>query len=277
MHRFANNFKTTFLMACLMGLLLGIGYLIGGRSALLPALIIGGMFNFFGFFFSDKIALATMKAKAISRKDDPVVWDSVKRLSHQAGLPMPRVYLSPASAANAFATGRGPNHAVVCVTAGLRKILNEEELEGVIAHELSHIKNRDMLLSTIAAVVAGAISWLTYLAFFTGGNDENSAGALIALLLMILAPIAAMLIQLAISRSREFEADRSAAELSGTGRGLANALRKLAESNRRTPLRVPDSLSSMFTVAPLTGGSMKKLFMTHPPVRERITRLMETA
>jgi len=272
MDRILNNLKTTLLLSLLMGLCLGVGYLLGGQAALLPALLIGAGLNFFAFFFSDKIALATMRANEISRQQDPALWDTVEDLAERAGLPMPRVYVSPAQAPNAFATGRSPRHSAVCVTEGLRQMLSREEMEGVIAHELSHIKHRDILISTIAAVVAGAITWVTYLVFFGGGSRRTHP--LVALLLMILAPIAAALIQMAISRSREFEADRLGAGLAGTGRGLAQALQKLEAGNKRVPLRVPDSQSNMFIVAPLTGSDMAKLFRTHPPTEERIARLM---
>jgi heat shock protein HtpX len=228
--------------------------------------------NFFAFFFSDKIALATVRAREISRSQDPVLWNIVASLAARAGLPMPRVYVSPAQAPNAFATGRGPRHSAVCVTEGLRQMLSHEELEGVIAHELSHIKNRDILISTIAAVVAGAVTWVTYLVFWGGGSRRSNP--LVALLLLILAPIAATLIQMAISRSREFEADRVGARLAGTGRGLALALQKLEAASRRIPLPVPDAQSNMFIVAPLTGSEMAKLFRTHPPTEERVARLM---
>lgn len=272
MYKIWNNFKTTLLLSLLMGLCLAVGYLLGGRSALFPALLIGAGMNFFAFFFSDKIALATMRAREISRPEDPVLWDTVENLAERAGLPMPRVYISPAPAPNAFATGRGPHHSAVCVTEGLRRILSNEELEGVIAHELSHIKHRDILISTIAAVVAGAITWVTYLVFWGGGNRRINP--LVALLLLILAPVSATLIQMAISRSREFEADRLGAGLAGTGRGLAQALQKLETASRRIPLRVPDAQSNMFIVAPLTGSEMAKLFRTHPPTEERIARLL---
>jgi len=271
-----NNTKTALLMAGLMGLCLGIGLLVGGKPALIPALGIGAVMNFFAFFFSDKIALATMRAVHISREDDPVVWDITERLSQRAGLPMPRLYISPAAAPNAFATGRGPNHSAVCVTAGLRQLLNENELQGVIAHELTHIKHRDILISTIVAVFAGAISWLSYIAMWGGSDRDRRGNPLIAILLMVLAPIAAMLIQLAISRSREYEADRFGADLAGGGRGLANALAKLEQAGKRVPLPVPDSQRSMFIVEPLTGsGGISKLFMTHPPTEERIARLLQ--
>jgi heat shock protein HtpX len=272
MYKILNNLKTTLLLSLLMGLCLSIGYLLGGKAALFPALMIGAGINFFAFFFSDKIALATMRARQISRSEDPLLWDIVENLADRAELPMPRVYISPAPAPNAFATGRGPHHSAVCVTEGLRQMLSHEELQGVIAHELSHIKNRDILISTIAAVIAGAVTWVTYLVFWGGGNRRTNP--LVALLLLILAPVAASLIQMAISRSREFEADRLGAKLAGTGRGLARALQKLETASRRIPLRVPDAQSNMFIVAPLTGNEMANLFRTHPPTEKRISRLL---
>jgi heat shock protein HtpX len=278
MHRLLNNFKTTVLMGALMGLCLAIGYAIGGPNALLPALAIGGVMNFFAFFFSDKIALATMRAKAVSRKDDPELYDMVDSLARAAELPMPALYISPAEAPNAFATGRNPHHSAVCVTAGLRRMLNRDELAGVIAHELAHIKNRDILISTIAAVAAGAISMLGYIAMFSGGgrrDDREGSNPLVGLLIMILAPLAAGLIQMAISRSREYEADRMGASLVRSGRPLASALQKLENGSRQIPLPVPDSQANMFIVAPLTGSDMAKWFMTHPPVKDRVARLMK--
>ncbi len=264
-------------MAGLMGLCMGVGYLFGGESAIVPALAIGAVMNFFAYFFSDKIALMTMRAVEITRPDDPVFWDITERLSRKAGLPMPRLYISPAMAPNAFATGRGPNHSAVCVTAGLRNILNKDELEGVIAHELTHVKHRDILISTVVAVFAGAISWLSYIAMWGGGDRDRRGNPLILLVLMILAPMAAMLIQLAISRSREYEADRGGADMTGTGRGLASALSKLEQAGKQIPLPVPDSQRSMFIVEPLTGSGISKLFMTHPPTQERIKRLLQRA
>ncbi len=269
-----NNMKTTILMGSLMGLCLGIGYLIGGNGGLVYAFIFGGVLNLIAFFFSDKIALATMRAQEIGPDDDPALWQTVEQLSQRAGLPMPRVYISPAAAPNAFATGRGPHHSAVCVTAGLRQMLNDNELRGVLAHELSHVKNRDVLISTIAAIMAGAITVLTRIFVFTGGghDDDRRGNPLIAILLMILAPIAALIIQMAISRSREYEADRSGAELAGDPEGLARSLQKLEAANKRIPLPVPDTQSSLFIVQPLTGG-FGKLFSTHPPTEERVARL----
>jgi heat shock protein HtpX len=272
-----NNFKTTMLMAGLMGLCLGIGYLIGGPAALIPALVIGGAMNLIAFFFSDKIALASMRAVEIGPNDDPALYRMVERLSERANLPMPRVYLAPARAPNAFATGRSPKHSAVCVTVGLREMLSEDEMAGVVAHELAHVRNRDVLISTIAAIVAGAISWLAYLAFFFGGDDENPIAGL---LLIILAPIAAGLIQMAISRSREYEADRYGAEVCERPESLANALLKLSRGNQQMPMRVTDAQSNMFIVQPLAARgtrSMAKLFSTHPPIEERVQRLRKLA
>jgi heat shock protein HtpX len=268
-----NNIKTVILMGALMGLCLGVGYLLGGQIGIIYAFFIGGVMNLIAFFFSDKIALATMRAQEIGPTDDSTLWGIVEQLSQRAGLPMPRVYISPAAAPNAFATGRGPHHSAVCVTAGLRQMLTPDELRGVLAHELSHVKNRDVLIGTIAAILAGAISWLGYMALW--GNDDRRGNPLVAILLMILAPIAAMLIQLAISRSREYEADRSGAELAGDPEGLARSLQKLEAANQRIPLPVPDAQSSLFIVQPLTGSSVAKLFSTHPPTEKRIARLRE--
>ncbi|MFC1762872.1 zinc metalloprotease HtpX [Planctomycetota bacterium] len=269
-----NNLKTTLLMGGLMGLCLAIGYAFGGPDMMVWAFLIGGVMNLVAFFFSDKIALATMRAKPVGENDDPVLIDMIEDLALKAKLPMPRVYVSPAQAPNAFATGRSPRHSAVCVTEGLRNMLNAQELEGVLAHELAHIKHRDVLISTIAAIVAGAIMMLSRFAFFFGGSGDNRRGnPLMALVIMILAPIAAMLIQMAISRSREYEADRFGAELAGSGRGLANALAKLEAGSKKIPLRVPDTQANMFIVQPLTGSRVMKLFMTHPPTQERIARL----
>ncbi|MEN6427935.1 MAG: zinc metalloprotease HtpX [Phycisphaerales bacterium] len=273
MYRFVNNLKTTVLMGSLMGLCLAVGYLIGGRGAMLPALVLGGMMNLLAYFFSDKIALATMRATQITEADAPELWGIVERLTQRAGLPMPRVYVSPASAPNAFATGRNPRHSAVCVTEGLLQILNREELEGVLAHELSHIKHRDVLISTIAAIMAGAITWLTYMIFW--GDSDRRSNPLVSLLILIFAPMAAGLIRMAISRSREFEADCMGAELVGSGRGLARSLQKLDAASRRIPLPVPDAQSGLFIVQPLTGSGFTRLFSTHPPTEERIARLLQ--
>lgn len=271
-----NSTKTALLMGGLMGLALGIGYLIGGPGAMAVALVLGGAMNLVAFFFSDKIALATMRARQITERDDPALWRSVASLSRQAGLPMPRVYISPTPAPNAFATGRGPRHSAVCVTTGLRQLLNEQELAGVVAHELAHIKHRDILIGTIAAMIAGAISYLAYMAMWFGGgrDDEDGPSPLVGLLLMIFAPVSAMLIQMAISRSREYEADRLGAELAGSPRGLARALEKLERGASQVPMPVMDAQRNMFIVEPLTGAKIARLFMTHPSVEDRVRRLL---
>jgi heat shock protein HtpX len=267
-------------MAFLMGLCLAIGYVLGhGRpQMMLMALMIGGVMNFIMFFFSDKIALMTMQAKEIKRVDDLKLWDTVERLCNRADLPMPRVYVSPMAAPNAFATGRNPHHSAVCVTEGLRRILNDSELSGVIAHELSHIKNRDILISTIAATMAGAIAYLARMALWFGGGNKSDrnddSNPIVALLILIIAPIAAMLIQLAISRSREYAADASGAELAGSPDGLAKALEKLSNASKQIPLPINNAQANMFIVAPLTGEQMASLFMTHPPTKKRIEKLM---
>jgi heat shock protein HtpX len=271
-----NSTKSVLLMGGLMGLALGIGYLIGGPGAMAIALVLGGAVNLVAFFFSDKIALATMRAQQVAEQDDPALWRTVASLSRQANLPMPRVYISPAPAPNAFATGRGPRHSAICVTAGLRQLLSEQELAGVVAHELAHIKHRDILIGTIAAIIAGAISYLAYMAMWFGGgrDEEEGSSPLVGLLLMIFAPLAALLIQMAISRSREYEADRMGAELAGSPRGLARALEKLEQGANQVPLPVMDAQRSMFIVEPLTGRRLAGLFMTHPPVEDRVRRLM---
>jgi heat shock protein HtpX len=218
-----------------------------------------------------------MQAQQVTREEDPELVDLVADLARRAELPMPKVYVSPAAAPNAFATGRGPHHSAVCVTAGLRQMMSREELAGVLAHELGHVKHRDILISTIAAIMAGAISVLARLALFTGGGrgDRRGGNPLAAILLMIFAPLAAVLIQLAISRSREYEADRFGAKLAGSPRPLARALQVLTHANSRIPLDVPQTQSSLFIVAPFTGEKASRLFMTHPPIEERIRRLME--
>jgi len=273
-----NFTKTTMLMAALMGLCMGVAYLLGGTQWMLPALAIGGVFNFIAFFFSDKLALASMRAKEITRADDPKLYGIVERLAERGELPMPRVYVSAMAAPNAFATGRNPRKGVVCVTAGLRQMLNDDELAGVIAHELGHIKHRDILISTVAAIVAAAITYLAHIAMFTGGGHRgrNSEGAnpLVLLLMMILAPLAALVIQMAISRSREYSADEYGAKLCGKPRALAGALDKLQQVSRRVPMPVSPAQSHLFIVHPLSAEGASTLFMTHPPIQKRIERLM---
>jgi heat shock protein HtpX len=279
----ANRAKTALLLGLLTGLLLIIGQMAGGRTGLTIALIFAGLMNFFSYWFSDKIVLAMYRAKELSPDEAPRLYAIMEALTRQAGLPMPKLYLIPSPAPNAFATGRNPNHSAVAVTQGILQILDDNELAGVLAHELSHIKDRDILVGTIAATIAGAIIWLAnmlkWAAIFGGarGDDDDNSSALALIFTAILAPIAAMLIQLAISRSREFLADSEAAKLSGNPLGLASALEKLSYASQRIPMEASQATAHMFIVNPLTGrrtaGFLLKLFSTHPPIEERIARL----
>jgi heat shock protein HtpX len=271
MVKFVNNVKTAIFLAALIALCMGIGS-IWGRGGVAVGLLIGVAMNGIAYFYSDKIALAAMHAQPVDEQSAPEFVHLVNGLADRAGLPRPRVYISPQQAPNAFATGRNTHHGVVCATAGLLRMLDRDELAGVIAHELSHIKHRDILISSVAATIAGAISMLAYLAFWFGGDRDRNP--LAGLLMFILAPIAASLIQLAISRSREYAADAEGAALAGSPYGLANALAKLDNMNKRIPMHVPASHSSMMIVQPLTGQALASLFSTHPPTEKRIAALL---
>lgn len=278
MTRFVNNLKTVVLLAGMFGLILLFGSY-WGREGLIVAFIAGGLMNFIAFFFSDKIALKSMRAQEVDEKTAPDLVQMVRRLAGNAGLPMPRVYVCPQEAPNAFATGRNPKNAAVAVTRGALQLLSYDELEGVMAHELAHVKNRDTLISTVAATIAGAISFLAHMAFFMGGGNQREGGNIIVLLLMlILAPIAAAIIQMAISRSREFVADADGAHIAGTPHGLANALRKLDATAKRIPMHneMP-AQNHMFIVQPFSRESLSTLFSTHPSTAQRIAKLMELA
>jgi heat shock protein HtpX len=274
-----NAVKTTLLLGLLTGLFIAIGGMVGGRSGMVMAFVFAMVMNFVSYWFSDKIVLKMYGAQPLSEADAPVVYRIVRGLATKARIPMPRLYLLPSASANAFATGRSPQHAAVAVTEGILRIMDEEELEGVLAHELSHVLNRDVLISTIAATLAGAIGMLANMAhwgaMFGGSRDEEGRGASpIALILTaILAPLAAMLIQMAVSRSREFEADASGARLTRRPLGLAAALAKLGQASRMTPMSASPATAHLFIVNPLTGRSLTNLFMTHPPLEERIARL----
>ena len=274
-----NGLKTMVLMVTLTLLLVAIGGLLGGRSGMTFALIMAFGMNFITYWFSDKIVLRMYRAAAVSEAEAPELYEIVRRLAHRAELPMPKVYIINEDQPNAFATGRNPEHAAVAVTNGIMRILSREELEGVIAHELSHVKHRDILVSTVAAAIAGAISYLAQMAqwamIFGGGRrDDNEGGSPIAaIVMMIVGPIAAMLVQMAISRSREYGADDSGARLSGNPMYLASALRKLQAASQRIPMDANPATSHMFIVNPLSGGGITKLFSTHPPIEERIARL----
>jgi heat shock protein HtpX len=279
MTRFVNNVKTVVLLGGLFGIILLIGAQ-WGQQGLFFAFIFGGLGNLFAYFFSDKIAIAAMRGREVDEQTAPDLVHMVARLARNANLPMPRVYICPQEAPNAFATGRNPRNAAVAVTEGALRLLSYDELEGVMAHELAHVKNRDTLISTVAATIAGAISYMGWMAMWFGGGGNNREGGnpLLALLLVILAPIAAALIQMAISRSREYVADAEGARIAGTPWGLINALRKLDATAKRIPLEHENPAQNhMFIVQPFSGASLSKLFSTHPATEDRIAKLQELA
>lgn len=268
--------KTTLLLTALTLLLLGLGETFGGQRGLTFALVVAVLMNGTAYFFSDKIALASSGAVPISREQAPRLYTVMERLAAKANLPMPKLYLIPQAAPNAFATGRNPSHASVAVTRGLLELMSDDELEGVIAHELSHVRNYDILTSSIAATIAGAITWIARMGFWFGGggDDRERGGGLTALLMLILAPIAALLLQLGISRQREYQADASGAQMVGYPDGLISALEKLGAYNKRIPMDVPPTTSALMIVAPLSAGQIfSSLSSTHPPLSERIAAL----
>jgi heat shock protein HtpX len=278
-----NNMKTTLLLAGLTGLLLAIGQLWGGEQGLVFALVLAGVMNLGSYFFSDKIALAMSGAQPVSRDEAARLYAIVERLAAKANIPVPKIYQIPTDSPNAFATGRNPNHASVAVTRGILDVCDDEEIEGVLAHELGHVRNRDILTSAVVATIAGAITLIARMAYwgelfggFGGGRDDDRrGGALSALAMMILAPFAAMLIQLAISRSREYQADATGADITGNPYGLARALDKIDKWSKRIPMRVSPTMAHMFICQPLTTGEIfTSLFSTHPPIRKRIERLI---
>jgi heat shock protein HtpX len=275
-----NALKTTFLLGLLSALIVAVGGMFGGSQGMILALGLAAAMNFFSYWFSDRIVLAMHRAQPISREQAPQLFEILERLTARAGIPMPKVYVLPEEAPNAFATGRNPEHAAVAVTQGIMRILNAEEMEGVLAHELSHVKNRDILIGSIAATLAATVMVLANMARFAaifGGGQRDDRGQVnpIGLLAgIILAPIAATLIQLAVSRSREYQADASGAEMTHNPYGLANALQKLEDSSRRIPMMTGGPTSShLFIVRPFTRQSLASLFSTHPPIRERVRRL----
>ncbi|HLC46865.1 MAG TPA: zinc metalloprotease HtpX [Candidatus Nanoarchaeia archaeon] len=279
-----NQFKTVMLLGLLTGLLLGVGFLVGGQQGLLIALIFSVLMNFGTYWFSDRIVLAMYRAKQITHSEAPELFSTVKGIAHLAGMPMPKVYMIPSEAANAFATGRNPAHAAVAVTHGIMRILSKDELKGVLAHEMAHVKNRDILITTIAATIAGVISFIATMAQWSamfggfGGRDSNrEGGGLVGLLaLAIVTPLIAMLLQLALSRSREYLADEIGAKMIHNPLALASALEKLESETKRTPLRMgSEATSSLFIVNPFRAGMFLSLMSTHPPMAERIKRLRE--
>lgn len=274
-----NGLKVMVLMVTLTLMLVAAGAVIGGRSGMTFALVMAFGMNFISYWFSDKIVLKMYGAKPVTEAEAPQLYSSVARLSSAANLPMPKVYMMEEAQPNAFATGRNPAHGVVAVTTGIMRILTREELEGVLAHELAHIKHRDILIGTVAATFAGAISYLAQMAQWAmlfggrGGDREEGGSPIASIAMMIVGPIAAMVVQMAISRSREYKADAGGARIAGNPLYLANALKKLHMSSQRIPMNANPATSHMFIINPLTGGSLFKLFSTHPPIEERIKRL----
>jgi len=280
----SNSFKTALLLGLLTGIILGIGQLFGGSQGLVIAFVFAMLLNFGSYWFSDKIVLAMYQAREVGLDEAPELYRIVQNLALRAQLPMPRLYVIPSQSPNAFATGRNPQHAVVAVTEGILQLMNREELEGVIAHELSHVKNRDILIGSVAATLAGVIMMLANMArwaaiFGVGRSErEDEGGGVLGLILMsILAPVAALVIQMAISRSREFLADATGAKIAGNPLGLAFALEKLTRASELMPLEGRAETAHMFIVSPLSGGSFLSLFSTHPPVEERVARLRAMA
>jgi heat shock protein HtpX len=279
---FGNWLKTTLLMAAILALFGVVGAALGGAQGMLLALAIGGVMNFWAYWYSDRVVLSMYNAREVDEATAPQLYRSVRDLARSAGLPMPRVYVIDEEQPNAFATGRDPEHAAVAATTGIMRILTERELRGVMAHELTHVKHRDTLISTITAIAAGAISSIAHFGLFFGGRDAegNAVNPIVALLIMILAPFAALLIQLAISRAREFEADRGGAGISGDPLALASALEKMERHAAAVPLAAAQAhpeTAQMMIVNPLGGGGVASLFSTHPATEERIARLREMA
>ena len=274
-----NTFKTAFLLTALTLLLMFIGRYFGGQSGMLLALVFAAVMNFVSYFFSDKIALAMYRAKPVTREELPRAYAAVERLAPKMGIPMPKIYVIPTESPNAFATGRNPKHASVAVTHGILGLLNDEELEGVLAHELGHVNNRDILISSVAATIAGAITMLASMGRFAmifgggGGRDDRRGGGLAGLFMLILAPIAASLIQLAVSRSREYQADATGAHFTGNPYALASALQKLDAYSRQVPMAASPSTAHLSIIQPLLGMNFGNLFSTHPPIAKRIERL----
>ncbi|MCU0584449.1 MAG: zinc metalloprotease HtpX [Desulfobacterales bacterium] len=275
-----NHIRTTLLLGLLTGLIVWIGNWLGGRQGMLIALLVAAGMNFFSYWYSDKLVLKMYQARPVGPQDSPELYGTVQDLCRRAGLPMPKVYVIPQESPNAFATGRDPEHAAVAVTEGLLKLMNKEEITGVLAHELAHVRHRDILIGSIAATMAGAIMMVANMARWSailgGGHrsdGQNSGGGIGLIAMSVIAPLAAMLIQMAISRSREYMADAAGAAFAGSPAGLANALEKLGSFSKRLPMEANPSTAHMFIVNPLSGRSLMSLFSTHPPIEERIARL----
>ena len=267
--------RTLLLMATLGGILVVIGALVGGAKGAAGFLVIALVMNFAFYWFSDKIALASAGAKPISEQEAPQLYQMVRELTTRADLPMPRLYMIPSDQPNAFATGRNPKRAAVAVTSGITKLLSEDELRGVISHELGHVRNRDILTQSVASAIGAAITWIAYMMLWFGGDDESPLGLIASLALVILAPISATLIQLAISRQREFSADATGAQICGNPESLATALLRLEEGAKAMPMQVNQATEPLYIVKPFSGGGIASLFSTHPPIEERVRRLRQ--
>ena len=272
---FGATIRTTILLATLTGLLVVIGAIIGGPETALTFLFIGLLLNLGSYFFSDKLALKMSGAKPLEESEAPRIYQIVRELTTRAGLPMPRLYIIPQEQPNAFATGRNPKHAAVAVTEGITKLLSEDELRGVLAHELAHVQHRDILIQSVAAAIGGAITYIAYMLLWFGGDDNSPLGAVAALALVLLAPIAASIIQLSISRQREYAADAGGAEICGNPESLASALLRLEQGAQAIPMKVNQAAEPLYIVKPFSGGGIAKLFSTHPPIEERVRRLRQ--
>jgi heat shock protein HtpX len=273
---FGATLRTTILLATLSGLLVAIGFVIGGSSTALLFLALAALMNMGSYFFSDRMALAMSGAKPISESEAPKLYQAVRELTTRAGLPMPRLYVIPQDQPNAFATGRNPQHAAVAVTRGILNLLSDDELRGVLAHELAHVKHRDILIQSVAATIGAAITYLGYMLLWFGGDDNNSPVGLIAsLALVLLAPIAASIIQLSISRQREYAADAGGAAICGNPESLASALLRLEQGAARAPMQVNQAAEPLYIVKPFSSKGLAGLFSTHPPIEERVKRLRQ--
>jgi heat shock protein HtpX len=267
--------RTTILLASLSGLLVVIGALIGGPSTAGVFLVIALLMNVFSYFFSDKIALKMSGAKPIEESEAPRLYQIVRELTTRAGLPMPRLYMIPVDQPNAFATGRNPKHSAVAVTRGITKLLSEDELRGVLSHELAHVQHRDILIQSVASAIGAAITYLAYMLLWFGGDDESPLGAIAAIALVLLAPLAASIIQLAISRQREYAADAGGAQICGNPESLASALLRLEQGAKEMPMEVNQAAEPLYIVRPFSGRGLSNLVSTHPPIEERVRRLRQ--